>query len=81
MPKKKAPQSGELIRGGADNLHSITETGYSGKVPVAGIIELERESIGIVHGIAILELHIRDGKLARFVSSRERSFTRKGCEF
>ena len=74
MPEKKAPQSGELSRGGADNTHSITGIGYNGKVPVPGIIELEREAIGVIHGVAVLELHIRDSKLIRYVTHRQRSF-------
>jgi hypothetical protein len=46
---------------------------YSGKVPVAAIIALEWELAGLEHGTANLTLHVRDGKLARFTTGRERS--------
>ena len=73
MPEKKEPlQGGRPIRGN-DTL-TVTQTGYNGKVPVAGIIELEREAAGVIHGVAVFELHIRDGKLIRYVTSRQRSF-------
>jgi hypothetical protein len=52
----------------------IAAGGYSGKIPTAGLTALEWELTGLVHGKAILEVHIRDGKLARFTTARERSF-------
>jgi excisionase family DNA binding protein len=72
VAEKKAPQSGGLIRGN-DNL-TITQSGYSGKIPVSGIIDLEHELIGLMHGTATLTLHVKDGHLTRFTTSRERSF-------
>jgi hypothetical protein len=48
--------------------------GYSSKIPTKAFTALSWEAAKIVHGTATLTLHIRDGKLARFVTSRERSF-------
>lgn len=53
---------------------TITNNGYSGNIPVVSIMALEHEVTGLVHGVAVLELHVRDGKLARFVTRKERSF-------
>jgi hypothetical protein len=72
MPKKEPLQGGEPIRG--DDTPSIVQNGYSGKIPKAGIIALEWEAAGITHGTATLTLHIRDGRLARYTTDRERSF-------
>jgi hypothetical protein len=47
---------------------------YNGKIPVAAVNELEREIVGIIHGTVTLTLHIKDGNLTRFTTSRERSF-------
>jgi hypothetical protein len=47
--------------------------GYSGRIPVAAIIAFERELTGLEHGIASLIVHVRDGRLARFTTGRERS--------
>jgi hypothetical protein len=47
--------------------------GYSGKIPVVAITAMEWELAGLVHGTATLTIHIRDGKLARFTTGRERS--------
>jgi hypothetical protein len=52
--------------------------GYSGKVPTAAVIALERELAGLVHGTADLVIHIRDGKLVRFTTGRERSHMAEG---
>jgi hypothetical protein len=52
--------------------------GYSGKIPTAAIVALEQELAGLVHGTANLVIHIRDGKLARFTTGRERSFVEIG---
>ncbi|MDR2742616.1 MAG: hypothetical protein LBB98_10760 [Treponema sp.] len=71
MPKKEPLQGGEPVRGG--NTPSIVQDGYSGKIPMAAITDLEWEAAGIMHGTATLILHIRDSKLARFTTSRERS--------
>ena len=78
MPKKKAPRSGELLRGKTDDTNSIAKIGYNGYIPPLAIDALERETYGLVHGIARLEIHVRDGKLYRFVSGRERSHFAKG---
>jgi hypothetical protein len=48
--------------------------GYSGKIPVAALVALEDELSGMIHGKVVLEVHIRDGRLARFVTVREKSF-------
>jgi hypothetical protein len=50
-----------------------TKQGYSGKIPTAAITALSWDLAGLEHGTASLALHIRDGKLARFVTGRERS--------
>jgi hypothetical protein len=72
MPKKLPLRGGGPVRGG--DTPSIVQDGYSGKIPTVGITALEWEAAGIIHGIATLTLHIRDGQLARFTTSRERSF-------
>jgi hypothetical protein len=46
---------------------------YSGKIPAAAITALEWELAGLDHGTAKLTLHVRDGRLARFTTGRERS--------
>jgi len=51
-----------------------TSMGYNGYIPPAAFNALEWEAAGIVHGIATLELHIRDGRLVRYVASRQNSF-------
>jgi hypothetical protein len=50
-----------------------TSKGYSGKIPTAAIIALEWELADMDHGTATLAIHIRDGRMARFVTSREQS--------
>jgi hypothetical protein len=52
--------------------------GYSGRIPAAAINVFEWELTGLVHGMASLVIHIRDGKLARFVTGRERSHMAEG---
>jgi hypothetical protein len=47
--------------------------GYSGKIPAAAIAALEWELAGVEHGTASLTLHVRDGRLARFATGRDRS--------
>jgi len=59
---------------GLTQCNSIDLPGYNGGVPVAAIKELEREAAGIMHGTITLTLHIKDGNLIRFTTSRERSF-------
>jgi len=71
MPKEKPLQGGPIR--GSDTL-KIPEIGYNGTIPVAAVNELEREAAGIIHGTIVLSLHIKDGNLIRFATSRERSF-------
>jgi hypothetical protein len=52
--------------------------GYSGKIPEAALIALEWELARLEHGTASLVVHIRDGKLARFTTGRERSHMAEG---
>jgi len=56
------------------NLQCVDLPGYNGTVPLAAVKELEREAAGIIHGTVTLTLHIKDGNLTRFATSRERSF-------
>jgi hypothetical protein len=49
------------------------QLGYSGKIPTEAFRALEWELAGLVHGTASLTIHIRDGKLVRFTTVRERS--------
>jgi hypothetical protein len=72
MLKKEPLQGEEPIRGG--DTPSIVQNGYSGKIPMAGIMGLQREASGITHGTATFTLHIRDGQLARYTTDREQSF-------
>jgi hypothetical protein len=51
----------------------MAQQGYSGKIPTAAVIALEWELARLVHGTASLVIHIRDGKLARYTTGRERS--------
>jgi hypothetical protein len=71
VPKKEPLQGGEPVRG--NDTPSVVQDGYSGKVPTAGITGLEWEAAGIMHGTAALTLYIKDGKLVRYTTSRERS--------
>jgi len=47
---------------------------FDGKIPEEALTSLETELAGLIHGTAILEIHIKDGKLARYVTGRERSY-------
>jgi hypothetical protein len=47
--------------------------GYFGKIPIAAVVAFEQELAGLVHGTGSLTAHIRDGRLVRFTTSRERS--------
>ena len=58
----------------------IAEGGYSGKIPTAAISELSWEIAGLKHGSASLTMQIRDGKLIRFTTERERSFITGGVD-
>jgi hypothetical protein len=72
MPEKSKPLQGKPIRGN-DTL-TVPHIGYIGKVPSAAIQELEQEAAGLIHGIATLTLHVKDGNLIRYATNRERSF-------
>ena len=50
---------------------SSLEDGY---ILTAAFAALEKETAGLVHGTATLTIHIKDGKMNRYVTSRERSF-------
>lgn len=54
--------------------------GYNGLIPPEAFSSLSWEAAKIMHGKAMLTLFIRDGKLARFTTSRERSFAETGLE-
>jgi hypothetical protein len=76
MPKKEPPQGVEPIRGG--DTPSIVQGGYSGKIPTAAIAAFAWELVGLDYGMATLTFHIRNGKLARYTTGRERSFMGDG---
>jgi len=46
---------------------------HGGAVPPAAITALSWELHGLTHGTATLEIHVRDGRLARFATGRTRS--------
>ena len=48
--------------------------GYNGSIPSTAFDALEGELAGLIHGTAVLTIHIKDGHLLRYVTSRERSF-------
>ena len=56
------------------NLQSVDLPGYNGTIPVVAVNALGQEAVGIIHGTVTLTLHIKDGNLIRFATSRERSF-------
>jgi len=56
------------------NIQCVDLPGYHGIIPDAAVKELEQEASGIIHGQVTLTLHIKDGNLTRFATSRERSF-------
>jgi hypothetical protein len=60
------------------NTPTEKQQNYSDKIPTAAITAFEWELAGLVHGTASLVFHIRDGKLARFTTGRERSFIGDG---
>jgi hypothetical protein len=49
------------------------QSGYSGKIPTAAIVAFEQELAGLIHGTASLVIYVRDGRLTRFTTGRERS--------
>jgi hypothetical protein len=76
MPKKIPLQDAVSIRGGDSS--TIPQAGYNGYIPPEAITALSWELNGLVHGTATLTIHIRDGKMARFTTGRERSFMGDG---
>jgi hypothetical protein len=50
------------------------DKGYNGYIPPRAFTALSWEAAKIVHGTATLTLHIRNGKLVRFVTNHEQSF-------
>ena len=71
MAKEKPRQGGEPIRG--DTL-ILSQAGFSDSLPLAAIHALEQEAAGLMHGTVTLAIHIKDGHLVRYTTSRERSF-------
>ena len=47
--------------------------GFGGNIPADAFDALEMEAAGLMHGTVTLVIHIKDGNLTRFVTSRERS--------
>ena len=45
--------------------------GYDGNIPTTALSAIRREVAGLLHGTASLTLHVKDGHLLRFVTSRE----------
>ena len=73
MPEKEKPlQGGRPIQGNDNPI--IAKQKYNGYIPPAAFNALEHEATGLMHGTATLILHIKDGNLIRYVTSRERSF-------
>jgi hypothetical protein len=52
----------------------MAQQGYSGKIPTPAFTALSWELAGLVHGTATLTIHVKDGHLSRYTTSRERSF-------
>jgi hypothetical protein len=52
----------------------FTDEARNGRFLTTAFKALERETIGITHGIVTLTIHVKDGHLLRYVTSRERSF-------
>jgi hypothetical protein len=76
MPKKIPLRGGEPVRGGDTSM--IPQKGCDGNIPASALTALSLELSGLLHGKVTLELHVRDGKLARFTTGRERSFMGDG---
>jgi hypothetical protein len=47
--------------------------GYNGSIPSTAFNALEGELAGLIHGTAVLTIHVKDGKLIRYMIARERS--------
>jgi hypothetical protein len=72
MKARAMPEKNKPIRG--TDAQIIAQIGYAGNIPLSAVKELEQEAAGLIHGIATLTIHVKDGKLTRYVASRERSF-------
>jgi hypothetical protein len=64
---------GEAVAFRAGGTLGIAEDGYNGNILRAAFKALEKETAGLIHGTATLTLHVKDGHLLRYVTSRERS--------
>ena len=62
------------------NKNQNGDKGYSGRVPPAAIMSLEWELTGLAHGTVNLTLYIRDGKLVRYATGRERTYVVEKCD-
>ena len=77
---KKAPQNEVSFRGQGETITAtlpriqVNCNGYSEYIPAECFRALHNEAAGLIHGTVTLTLHIRDRKLARFATSRERSY-------
>ena len=71
--KEKTPRSGELLRGD-DGTFNIAAKAFDGKIPQDAFNDLEHEATGIIHGVVTLTVHVKDGRLSRYVIGRERSY-------
>jgi hypothetical protein len=60
------------------NAAPVKGRGFSGEIPITVVAVIEQEAEGVIHGTVSLTLHIRDGCLARFTTSRECSFLGDG---
>jgi hypothetical protein len=72
MPKKQG-----FVRGGDTPTPTKEQSGYSSKIPTETITVFESELTGLLHGTAILTIHVRDGQLTRYTISREHSHLMK----
>jgi len=54
--------------------HAAPYNGYSGSIPADAFNALETEAAGLMHGIVTLAVHVKDGRLLRYTTSREQSF-------
>jgi len=72
MPKKIPHQGGQPIRGG--NAPNLSQNGFNGNIPTAAVQALEQEAAGVMHGVVTLTLHVKDGHLIRYATSRDRSY-------
>ena len=74
---KQSPPGREGNSKTINDTSTMPRKSYSGKIPVDAFNALEWEAAGLVNGTATLILHIRDGELISYVTSRERCFVPK----